>query len=61
MPLSWERYTEMEEEQNTRACQEHAAKFGITIDVEDYMETNGLEGCEQMPCREDCPLMRQPY
>jgi len=57
--VSWEQYCSMEEAANTGACQEHAKKFGILEDTEDYMELHGYNGCDQMPCRVGCPLQAE--
>ncbi len=36
-------------------CQEHAEKFGITENTENYMSERDIE-CDEMPCSVDCPL-----
>lgn len=59
MPMSWEQYIEMEEAANYGACQEHAAEFGIFENTENYMERHGYDGCDQMPCRRNCPLIKE--
>jgi hypothetical protein len=58
MSLSWEQYTAMEEAANLGICQEHAARFDIHEDTEDYMERYGMSGCDEMPCCKGCPLRK---